>query len=82
MRYAILDARRVIRNIIEAEPAAALELDAHYLGSAQLGIGGQYPDKDLQEPTLERRVSDLETDKADRAELDAISEAIERGLSV
>lgn len=77
MKYAILDESRIIVNTIEAEPDIASEIGAHYLGDVNLGIGNQYPDKEITpEPTIDERVTTLETEVSD------ISTAIERGLSI
>lgn len=85
MRFACLNGKRMITNIIEVEPDLAPLFDAHYLGESLLGIGDQYPKIDLEpprEPTSAERIAALETTKADKTELDAIGAAIEKGLSV
>lgn len=79
MKYAVVEENHIITNIIEVEPELAQRFNAHYLGDAALGIGDRYPDEDLQPPreaTMEERVGALET------EMDSISAAIERGLSL
>ena len=77
MKYAILDESRIIINTIEAEPDCAATVGAHYLGDAALGIGDQYPEKDITpSPTIDDRVTTLESEVSD------ISAAIERGLSL
>lgn len=64
MRHAMLDANRVITNIIEIEPSLAPDFGAHYLGEHPLGIGDTYPAEDLTppaEPTNEQRLAALES---------------------
>lgn len=49
MRYAIVDANRVVTNIIEIDPDQAVHFEALYVGDHPIGIGSMYPDAELDE---------------------------------
>lgn len=51
MRYALVDANRVVTNIIEIAPEKAAGFGALYVGDHPIGIGSAYPETEL-EPVL------------------------------
>lgn len=86
-RYGIIRGGVCVNAIIsEAEFAAelgAVELAEGY-GIGDLYQEGQWSHPEIAEPepTLEERLEELETNKAEQSDLDALSAAIERGLSL
>lgn len=48
MRYAIVDANRVVTNIIEIAPEKAAGFGALYVGDHPVGIGSAYPEAELE----------------------------------
>ena len=87
MRYAILEGNACI-NAIVSQPDFAAEIGAVELPDGY-GIGDIYtdgvwghPEPIEPEPTTEERLANLEANKADQTEVDAINAAIERGLSL
>ena len=48
MRYALVDANRVVTNIIEIAPEKAAGFGALYVGDHPIGIGSIYPEAELE----------------------------------
>lgn len=65
MRYALIDANRVVTNIIEIDPDQAAHFGALYVGDHPIGIGSTYPDAELEpvpitpEPTTDEQIAAL-----------------------
>ena len=81
MRYAIVDANRVVTNIIEIDPDQAAHFGALYVGDHPIGIGSAYPDAELEpvpitpEPTTNEQIAALQAEnKLLKAQIDALSE--------
>ena len=86
-RYGIIKGG-VCVNAIVSEAGFAAELGAVELPEGY-GIGDLYRDGEWSkapekepEPTLEERLEELEMNKAEQSDLDTLSAAIERGLSL
>lgn len=68
MRYAIVDANRVVTNIIEIDPDQAAHFGALYVGDHPIGIGSAYPDAELEpvpitpEPTTNEQIAALQAE--------------------
>lgn len=68
MRYALVDANRVVTNIVEINPDQGAHFGALYVGDHPVGIGSAYPEAELEpipeperepEPTTEEILNAL-----------------------
>lgn len=81
MRYAIVDANRVVTNIIEIDPDQAAHFGALYVGDHPIGIGSIYPETELEpvpiahELTTEEQIAVIQAEnKLLKAQIQALGE--------
>lgn len=81
MRYALVDANRVVTNIIEINPDQAAHFGALYVGDHPVGIGSAYPETELEpvpiapELTTEEQIAVIQSEnKLLKAQIQALGE--------